>query len=79
MWELANELGYRVGAIGVPPTYPPKPLKGVMITDFITLGLDKSYISPPTLKFELERKFGRYIFDVVYRSEDKDKIIRELF
>ena len=79
LWDTLGRKGYHVGVIGVPPTYPPKPVHGLMITDFITPGPEKLYTFPPWLKREIESRFGPYIFDVIYRSHEKDKIRRELF
>jgi len=79
LWDVLGRRGYRVGVIGVPPTYPPKPVHGFMISDFITPGPEKPYTFPPMLKVELEKLFGPYIFDVIYRSHEKDKIVKELF
>ncbi|RLG84549.1 MAG: nucleotide pyrophosphatase [Thermoprotei archaeon] len=79
LWDIAGRKGYRVGVIGVPPTYPPKPVHGFMITDFTTPGPEKPYTFPPWLKRELEKNFGPYIFDIVYRSHEKDRVAKELF
>ena len=79
LWEELSRRGMRVGVIGVPPTYPPKPINGFMITDFTTPGPDKPYTWPPWLKREIERAFGPYIFDIIYRSHEKDKVAKELF
>ncbi len=78
-WDEVGRRGGRVGIIGVPPTYPPKPIHGFMITDFTTPGPEKPYTFPPWLRREIELKFGKYIFDVVYRSGEKDKVAKELF
>lgn len=78
LWDLAGKAGRRVGIVGVPPSYPPKPVKGFLITDFTTPGPDKLYTFPPWLKRELEEIFGPFIFDVVYRSYDKDRVASEL-
>jgi len=79
LWEVVSKEGRRVGVVGVPPTYPPKPVNGFLITDFTTPGPDKPYTWPPWLKKEVESRFGPYVFDVVYRSEEKDKVAKELF
>ena len=78
LWEEASRQGLKVGVIGVPPTYPPKPVNGFMITDFTTPGPEKPYTWPPWLKKEIEGSFGKYIFDVVYRSHDKKRVFKEL-
>ncbi len=78
LWEELSRKGLRVGVIGVPPSYPPKPVNGFIITDFTTPGPDKPYTWPPWLRRELEERFGPYIFDVVYRSHEKDRVLKEL-
>ena len=79
IWEILSRRGLKVGVMGVPPTYPPKPVNGFMISDFTTPGHEKNYTWPPWLKRELEAKFGPYIFDITYRSEDKDTVARDIF
>jgi len=79
LWDIVGREGGRVGVIGVPPTYPPKPVHGFLITDFTTPGPEKPYTFPPWLRRELESRFGPYIFDIVYRSHEKEKVARELF
>ena len=78
LWEEASRRGLRAGVYGVPPTYPPKPLNGFMVTDFTTPGPDKPYTFPPWLKRELESATGPTIFDVTYRSHDKSRVARDL-
>ncbi len=79
LWSIASKKGLKVGVYGVPPTYPPKPLNGFMVTDFTTPNREKPYTFPPWLKRELERTVGPTIFDITYRSENKDKVASDLF
>lgn len=79
LWNKAGRKGLRVGVIGVPPTYPPKPVHGFLITDFTTPNPEKPYTFPPWLRKELEKSFGPYIFDIIYRSDDKDGVAKDLF
>ncbi len=78
IWDEASKKGLWVGLYGVPPTYPPKPVHGFMVTDFTTPGPDKTYTFPPWLKRELESISGSTIFDVTYRSEDKDGVAKDI-
>jgi predicted AlkP superfamily phosphohydrolase/phosphomutase len=42
--------------------------------------MDKVFTYPPELKEEiLKVSHGKYIFDVIFRTEDRDAIKRELF
>jgi len=79
LWDLAGRAGYHVGVFGVPPTYPPKPVRGFLVSDFTTPGSDKQYTFPPWLKREIEEQFGPMVFDIVYRSHAKDRVAQELF
>ncbi len=79
IWTTLGKHGYKSIVVGVPPTYPPKPLRGYLISDFITPDPSKPYTWPPQLKREIESLVGPYIFDIVYRSEEKDRIIKELW
>ncbi len=79
LWDTVGSMGGRVGVFGVPPTYPPRPVKGFMVTDFMTPSSKSQYTFPPWLKRELEAKYGPLIFDIVYRSEDKAGVRRDLF
>ena len=78
LWSKVGKAGGRVGVVGVPPTYPPRPVHGFLVTDFITPGPEKPWTFPPWLKRELVERFGEYIFDVVFRSEDKARVARDL-
>ncbi len=79
LWDAVGRAGGRVGIFGVPPTYPPRPVRGFMITDFMTPGPENQYAFPPWLKRELESRFGPLIFDVKFRRHDKERVRDELF
>ena len=36
LWDYLGDAGRRVILIGVPQTYPPRPVNGLMVTDFLT-------------------------------------------
>ncbi len=79
IWDVIGRKDLKSIVVGVPPSYPPKPIKGYMVSGFITPGPESRYTFPIMLKRTLEKNFGKYIFDVVYRSEDKDRIVEELW
>jgi len=75
VWASIGQRGGSSVVVGVPPSYPPKPVKGVLISDFITPDPSKPYTWPRNLRFEIEKLLGGpYIFDVEFRSHNKDKI-----
>jgi len=78
IWDILGLQGGQSVLVSVPPSYPPLPVPGQRIGCFITPGPDKDYTYPKELKAELEAKFGPYIFDVPFRTEDREEILREI-
>lgn len=80
VWDILSQRGRRVILIGVPPSYPPKPVNGDLISCFMTPNADSPFTYPPHLKQEVERVVGRYLFDVEhFRSEEKGFILQQLY
>ena len=79
IWNTLGKKGANSIIVGFPPTYPPRPIKGYLISDFITPDHTKRYTWPPWLKNEIEKLFGPYIFDVMFRTEDRDKVVKNLW
>lgn len=62
---LASDAGLRVACLGFPGTYPPEPLNGIMVSGFdspVAVGIDPSFVSPPSMAAELQKRYGRYVF-----------------
>ena len=53
IWELASEAGRRVVSIGLPMTYPPRKVNGVMIPGMLTPAGDPAPTYPPEAYAEL--------------------------
>jgi predicted AlkP superfamily phosphohydrolase/phosphomutase len=81
VWEILSEHGKSSIVLGVPPGYPPKQVKNCNIVScFITPGIEKTFTHPQELKDEvLKVSGGNYIFDVTFRTENREKIKEELF
>ncbi len=80
LWDIIGEEGGQSCLVSVPPSYPPYPVAGNLVSCFITPpGKDKEYTYPATLKQEIEERFGPYIFDVVFRTENRDEILAEIY
>ncbi len=80
VWDYIGEQGGQSTLVSVPPSYPVYPVAGNMISCFITPpGPGKEYTFPAGLKSEIEERFGPYIFDVVFRTEDRDQILKDIF
>ncbi len=82
VWDHLSDAGKTSIVVGVPPSYPPKPLKGLMISCFLTPGPTSPYTHPPELADEIERLVGqgRYLFDVrQFRTDDKGWLKAQIF
>jgi len=78
IWDILAEEGRKSTVIGVPPSYPPKEISGNLISCFITPTTD-NYTYPPSLKSEIEELVGQYTFDVVFRTEERDTLLKGLY
>lgn len=79
VWDYLGEKGYRSIVIGVPPSYPPKKIKGIMVGCFITPDSSVNYTYPHNVKNEIERVVGDYIFDVVFRKDERDEVKEKIW
>jgi len=76
-WEILGESGYRVGIVGVPQTYPPRPVNGVLVTGLGTPS-DKTFTYPPELSGPLHAQGYRPTPDVHYRPGDEGGVLDSL-
>jgi predicted AlkP superfamily phosphohydrolase/phosphomutase len=80
LWDYATRAGKPSIVLGVPGTYPPRPLNGVMVSCFLTPSLESQYTYPPLLKREVEKVVGEYRFDCTnFRTDDKDDLLRQVY
>lgn len=81
VWDILKEKGKKSCLIGVPPTFPPIEINGNLVSCFVT-PKDKTtgFSYPPELSEEINKIVnGKYIFDVLFRTEDRDAIIKNLY
>lgn len=80
VWDILSEAGKESIIMSVPPSYPPKPLKGVQIGCFLTPNDDADYTYPKELKDEMKSAAGEYIFDIRnFRTDDTQYILDEAY
>jgi predicted AlkP superfamily phosphohydrolase/phosphomutase len=79
VWDYIGARGGQSVLVSVPPSYPPRAIAGNLVSCFITPGPENAYTYPAGLKAELEAKFGPYVFDVVFRTENRDRIRDAIF
>ncbi|MCC7163456.1 MAG: alkaline phosphatase family protein [Anaerolineae bacterium] len=76
VWELAGEAGKTSIVMGVPITYPPTPLKGLMVTGMLTPRGAVDYTYPAELADDIAKAIGEYI---VYSDEVYSKGRGDIF
>jgi len=81
IWDVLGEAGKQSTIVGVPQTYPIKPLKGHLISSFLTPNTDRQYTFPNELREDIDRVLGGEPYDVdvrQFRTEDKDFLVRQI-
>src|SRR5580704_10513068 len=80
VWDILSRHDKRVILLGIPQTFPPKPVNGILVGDFLTPDTKSDYTYPSEFKDEITRIVGDYILDVrEFRSDKKDVILKEIF
>jgi predicted AlkP superfamily phosphohydrolase/phosphomutase len=80
LWDLVGRGGGSSIVVGVPGTFPPRPLRGAMVSCFLTPSLESRYTYPPALRDEIQGLVGDYMFDVTgFRTDDKDRLLRQIY
>jgi predicted AlkP superfamily phosphohydrolase/phosphomutase len=80
VWDILSEAGKDSIVMSVPPSYPPKQLRGIQIGCFLTPNSEAEYTYPKELKAEIESKVGEYIFDIRnFRTDNTQYIIDEAY
>jgi predicted AlkP superfamily phosphohydrolase/phosphomutase len=80
VWDVLSRLDKHVILLGVPQTYPPKPINGCVVTDFLTPSTKSEYTYPAELKAEVEQVSGGYVLDVEdFRTPDKKALLQRVY
>ena len=80
VWDILSRQGMNVILVGIPQTYPPTPVKGIMVTCFLTPDTTCQYTYPKELADEIETRIGKYMLDVDnFRTDDKDLLLQQIY
>jgi predicted AlkP superfamily phosphohydrolase/phosphomutase len=80
VWDVLAEHGKQTIALGVPLTYPPRPIRGLLVSDFLAPDTNSDYTYPPDLKEEIRAVVGEYIFDTrAFRTDDKERLLADIY
>ena len=81
VWNYLEEGGCTSILIGIPQTYPPKPMRGIIVGSFLTPDKSADYTYPRMVKDELDRiADGDYMIDVGnFRTDDKEWLLDQIY
>ncbi len=81
VWDVLSGAGKDSIVVGVPQSYPVRPLKGHMISCFLTPSIERQYTYPNELRYEIEQVLDGRAYDVdvpQFRTDDKDFLVRQI-
>ena len=85
VWDILGEAGKQSIVVGVPQTYPIRPLNGPLISSFLTPSTTSPTVQwtyPADLRGEVERLLAPEIYDVdvpEFRTDDKAFILKQIY
>ena len=80
VWDIVGKAGKRSVVLGVPQTYPVKPINGWLVSDFLTPGRHNQFAHPAELREEVLRIVPEYDFDVPqFRTDDKTWLLKQIY
>jgi len=85
IWDILGEHGKQCIIVGVPQTYPVKPVNGHLISSFLTPSTtnpNTKWTYPSDLRGEIEQLLHPEIYDVdvpQFRTDDKEFLLQQIF
>lgn len=79
VWDLVTQAGGRSVVIGVPGTYPPPAINGLLVADFLTPSLGSAFVHPRPAQGRVLALEPDYRFDVAdFRRRDEDSLVADV-
>ncbi len=84
VWDYVGEAGKQSVVVGVPQTFPVRPIEGWLISSFLTPSTSgkSNWAHPPELRDEVKRVLEGQTYDVdvqQFRTDDKDYLLRQIY
>jgi predicted AlkP superfamily phosphohydrolase/phosphomutase len=80
VWDYLGRAGKQSYLLGVPPSFPPKPVNGGMVGCFLSPSTDSKFTFPDTLRDEVLKIAPNYMVDVPnFRTDDKKWLLEQLY
>jgi predicted AlkP superfamily phosphohydrolase/phosphomutase len=79
-WDHLGRAGRQSYLVGVPPSFPPKPVNGGMIGCFLSPNAQSKFTYPESLRDEVLKIAPDYLVDVPnFRTEDKAWLLQKIY
>jgi predicted AlkP superfamily phosphohydrolase/phosphomutase len=72
IWQILSEKGKEVIVLNLPMTYPPYPVKGVLVSGFDTPSVNSRFTYPSELQEEILSRFPEYDFVATWDNDTID-------
>ncbi len=80
VWDILSEAGKKVALIGVPQTFPIKPVNGLTVASFLAPSTDSEFTFPADFREKVLQLAPRYALDVKnFRTPDKDWLVQQIW
>lgn len=80
LWHILNKYGIKTGLMNIPGTFPPKKVKGFMITGMLTPSKRSEYSFPSQLADDLDSRINDYEIDVAqWQYLDEGHFVKDLY
>lgn len=82
VWEYLGEAGKKVILVGIPQTYPVRPVNGYLISSFLTPSIENQYTYPNDFRYEVDRILAGQEYDLDvrnFRTDDKDNLLKQIY
>lgn len=80
IWQRLSKLGYKVGVLNVPVTYPPQPLNGYMVTGILSpKGSEIAYPAGLTQRYEKQLGTYRVAPNLQYKPGSETEYIADIY
>lgn len=80
VWDILGEVGKKTITIGVPQTFPVRPVNGLTVASFLAPSVESEFTFPQALREEILSAAPRYELDVRnFRTPDKDWLVQQIW
>ena len=80
VWDYLGRADKQSFLLGVPPSFPPKPVNGGMIGCFLSPSIQSNFTYPENLREEVLRVAPNYLVDVPnFRTDDEKWLLQKIY